>query len=115
MKIERTQPDRTTACSHPGAGGPCMPRVSDGRCIWCDRALPGQRSMRIERTTCDLSLAAIDCGFDPRAHDMLCSVPWTARRVGYERDGEARIVVGTLDEIVAELRDAGYSIHVDDG
>jgi hypothetical protein len=27
------------ACSHPGAGGPCMPRVRDGRCIWCERAL----------------------------------------------------------------------------
>lgn len=63
--------------------------------------------------TCDLSLTAIDCGFDPRAHHMLCTVPASARRVGYERDGEARIVEGTLNEIVAELRDAGYSIHVD--
>ena len=73
--------------------------------------------MRIETRqpdhTCDLSLAPIDCGFDPRAHDMLCTVPASARRVGYERDGEPRVIDGTLDEIVAELRDAGYSIHVD--
>ena len=29
----------SAACSHPGAAGPCMPRVSDGRCIWCERPL----------------------------------------------------------------------------
>lgn len=28
------------ACSHPGAGGPCVPRVRDGRCIWCEREMP---------------------------------------------------------------------------
>lgn len=27
-------------CAHPGAGGPCMPRVRDGRCVWCERQLP---------------------------------------------------------------------------
>jgi hypothetical protein len=27
------------ACKHPGASGPCMPRVRDGRCIWCERDL----------------------------------------------------------------------------
>ena len=27
-------------CSHPGAAGPCMPRVYDGRCLWCERELP---------------------------------------------------------------------------
>lgn len=29
----------STMCSHPGAGGPCLPRVRDGRCIWCEREL----------------------------------------------------------------------------
>lgn len=27
-------------CPHPGALGPCMPRVADGCCIWCGRDLP---------------------------------------------------------------------------
>lgn len=27
-------------CTKPGALGPCMPRVSDGRCIWCERLMP---------------------------------------------------------------------------
>ena len=70
--------------------------------------------MKIERIqpdhTCDLSLAPIDCGFDPRAQGMACNVPISAKRVGYERDGEARIVSGTIDEIAAELRAAGYKI-----
>lgn len=44
--------------------------------------------------SCDLSLAPIDCGFDPRMHGMVCNVPCSAKRVGYERDGEARIVAG---------------------
>lgn len=26
-------------CRHPGAGGPCVARVSDGQCIWCERPL----------------------------------------------------------------------------
>jgi len=35
--------DTAAACSHPGAAGPCMPRVSDGRCIWCERPLSTAR------------------------------------------------------------------------
>lgn len=64
--------------------------------------------MHIEHTqpdhSCDLSLAPIDCGFDPRA-----------QRVGYERGGEARIVSGTIEEIAAELRAAGYDITLTGG
>lgn len=26
-------------CSHSGALGPCLPRVRDGRCIWCERPM----------------------------------------------------------------------------
>lgn len=62
--------------------------------------------------TCDLSLAPIDCGFDPRVQEMICAVPKTATRVGYERDGEARIVSGTIDEVATELRAAGYRIKL---
>lgn len=29
-------------CTHPGALGPCMPRIADGRCIWCERELTRQ-------------------------------------------------------------------------
>ncbi len=28
--------DKNDRCTHPGAAGPCMPRVRDGRCIWCE-------------------------------------------------------------------------------
>jgi hypothetical protein len=27
-------------CAHPGAKGPCIPRVRDGRCVWCEREMP---------------------------------------------------------------------------
>lgn len=27
-------------CPHPGANGSCMPNVTDGKCVWCDRDLP---------------------------------------------------------------------------
>ena len=30
-------------CPHLGVTGPCMPRVGDGRCIWCERELPPRR------------------------------------------------------------------------
>lgn len=26
-------------CSHPGALGPCVARLADGRCIWCERQM----------------------------------------------------------------------------
>lgn len=28
-----------TDCADPGAGGPCLPRTRDGRCIWCEREM----------------------------------------------------------------------------
>jgi hypothetical protein len=31
---------RLKTCVHPGAGGVCMPRISDGWCVWCERPLP---------------------------------------------------------------------------
>ena len=62
--------------------------------------------------SCDLSLASIDVGFDPRVHGMSCALPRSAARVGYERDGEPYIVSGTLAEIIAELVDAGYVIRI---
>ena len=28
------------SCANRWAFGPCMPRIRDGRCIWCERELP---------------------------------------------------------------------------
>ena len=63
----------------------------------------------------DISLAPIDCGFDPRAHDMVCAVPADAKCVRYQvRDSyQVRDAVGSLDEIAAELRLNGYSIRIE--
>jgi hypothetical protein len=32
-------------CSHPGAAGPCVPRVRDGRCVWCERDMGAGRKV----------------------------------------------------------------------
>jgi hypothetical protein len=32
--------EKLKTCVHAGAKGVCMPRTSDGRCIWCERSLP---------------------------------------------------------------------------
>lgn len=62
----------------------------------------------------DLSLAPIDCGFDPRVHDMICEVPATAQCVRYQvQDSyDVRDATGSIDEIAAELRRNGYRVEV---
>ena len=67
---------------------------------------------RIPDRSCDLSLAPIDVGLDLRVGNFVCALPATARRVGYERDGEARIVTGTTVEIIDELTAAGYRVEI---
>lgn len=63
----------------------------------------------------DISLAPIDVGFDPRAHDMVCAVPATAKCVRYQvqHSYEVHDAVGSIDEIAAVLRANGYSIRVE--
>jgi hypothetical protein len=59
----------------------------------------------------DVSYAAIDVGFDVRALGIPCVLPASARRIGYDRDGESYILVGgSTAAILAELREAGYTI-----
>lgn len=60
----------------------------------------------------DLSLRAIDCGFDPRAHGMTCVVPAGTRSVDYtDQHGDDRTVAGTPDVIMAALVAAGYVVE----
>jgi hypothetical protein len=42
----RPEPRR---CPHPGAAGPCEPRLSDGRCIWCERPMLPARPVPLVR------------------------------------------------------------------
>lgn len=45
-------------CSHPGVAGSCLPRVRDGRCVWCERDLPtaGERwNAAVELEDADLA------------------------------------------------------------
>lgn len=62
----------------------------------------------------DISLAPIDCGFDPRIHGMVCRIPATATCVRYQPSDsrDTRDAVGSIDEIAAELRANGYNIEV---
>lgn len=36
-------PAPLSECSHPEAKSACMPRDTDGRCVWCERELPPLR------------------------------------------------------------------------
>lgn len=38
--LDRAGADQAPVCAHHGAHGVCMPRIVDGRCIWCERTLP---------------------------------------------------------------------------
>lgn len=68
----------------------------------------------------DISLVPIDCGFDPRTHaDMVCRVPRTVTGVRYETQGpvenrEARVARGSIEQIVTELKAAGYRVEASD-
>lgn len=42
---------REGMCSHAGAAGPCLPRLADGRCIWCER--PMSKAARRTADVCD--------------------------------------------------------------
>ena len=59
----------------------------------------------------DMSLRAIDCGFDPRRQDMVCVIPRGVRSVSYEVDGENATVSGSYATITRALRAAGYNVQ----
>lgn len=62
----------------------------------------------------DISLAPIDCGFDPRAHSMPCVINPAMKMVRYELHGqELNTVADTYDGLVRELAEAGYDLVVD--
>lgn len=63
----------------------------------------------------DISLAPIDCGFDPRVQKMVCVIPADAQCVRYQVRGgyEVKDAVGSLPEIVATLRRHGYRVRVE--
>lgn len=58
----------------------------------------------------DVRLSPLDCGFDPRAHDMVCLIPAEFGSVGIEQDGEVYLVEGTRQEMLDEVRVAGYRV-----
>lgn len=64
----------------------------------------------------EVSLAPIDVGFDPRAHDMTCAIPRNVSVVSYEtqadaiKDRERRTATGTPEAIRRELDAAGYRV-----
>jgi hypothetical protein len=68
-----------------------------------------------ETYTADMTLCSIDCGFDSRRHpEIVCAVPIATRSVAYDLDGQATIARGTIAEILATLRAAGYRVRLVD-
>lgn len=62
----------------------------------------------------DLSLLPIDVGFDILLHpEMDIAVPPDTRSAAYLEHGHRRVVRGELEDVVAALRAAGYSVRTD--
>lgn len=64
-------------------------------------------------TTSDLSLAAIDAGFDPRVQGMTCAISASASRVAYDGADGIEIATGSPAEIAATLTAAGYRVAIE--
>jgi hypothetical protein len=63
----------------------------------------------------DVSLCAIDCGFDPRVHpEMVCAIPRATRSVAYEHAGQRHVMCGSAAQIVYALRAHGYRVRLVD-
>ena len=59
----------------------------------------------------DLRLAPLDVGFDLRRSGHTVRLPdWEWQSVGLEQDGRVWLVAGTIEEMVAAIRAAGYTI-----
>jgi hypothetical protein len=61
---------------------------------------------------CDASVAAIDAGFDLRDTGIIAAIPATVQTVGYDHEDGPAMVTGTIEEIVQELKRAGYSVRI---
>jgi len=58
----------------------------------------------------ELRLSPLDVGFDLRLHDMPVQLPADFQSVGLDIDGETYLIMGTRDEMIAAICEAGYSI-----
>ena len=61
----------------------------------------------------DLSVLPIDVGFDLRIQGMPVIVPTSTASAAYDMDGSEQIVRGTVDEVAAALRSAGYEVVIE--
>lgn len=62
---------------------------------------------------CDVSISALDVGFDIRTQNMTAEIPRSARCVGYStltNPSEGRMVIGTASQIAEVLTSEGYKI-----
>lgn len=66
VKVEpkQTSLDLSSGCSHPGANGPCMPRLSDNKCIWCETDMTGVSYNPLIPDT-DINRSATECAAYP--------------------------------------------------
>lgn len=58
----------------------------------------------------DLRLTPLDVGFDLRRHDMAVNLPDEFNSVGLEIKGETYLIEGTREEMIREIKKAGYKI-----
>lgn len=64
---------------------------------------------------CDVSISALDVGFDLRAQGMTAEIPRHSRCVGYSTNtnpSHGRMVIGSATEIAKVLREEGYKIKL---
>ena len=58
----------------------------------------------------DLRLSAIDVGFDPREQNMPIQLPDAFSSVGLDGQDGQYLIEGTREEMIAEIKKAGYVI-----
>lgn len=70
------------------------------------------RKTKTTGQTCvgDLRLTPLDVGFDIRLHDMAVNLPAEFASVGLEVKGETYLIEGTREEMIREIKRAGYKI-----
>lgn len=59
----------------------------------------------------EVRLAPLDMGFDVKEVDITVHLPDDFGSVGFEKDGDVYLAMGTREELVAELILAGYRIE----
>jgi hypothetical protein len=61
----------------------------------------------------ELRLSSLDVGFDLRLRNLVICPPKYFKSVGLEEDGEVYLIEGTRDEMIGEMRKAGYRVEDD--